>query len=30
MESLWSFQILIGAPIARFATTIGKPSPAAL
>ena len=30
--SVWSFQMLIGAPIARFATvmTIGKPRPAAL
>jgi hypothetical protein len=32
IESLWSFQMLIGAPIARFATviTIGRPSPEAL
>ena len=32
MESLWSFQMLIGAPIARFASviTIGSPSPDAL
>ena len=32
MASLWSFQMLIGAPIARFASvmTIGSPSPAAL
>ena len=32
IESLWSFQMLIGAPIARLATviTIGSPSPAAL
>jgi hypothetical protein len=31
MASLWSFQVLMGAPIARFATviTIGRPSPAA-
>ena len=31
MASLWSFQMLIGAPIARLATviTIGSPSPAA-
>jgi len=29
IESLWSFQMLIGAPIARLATviTIGNPSP---
>ena len=32
MESLWSFQMLIGAPIARLPTviTIGRPRPAAL
>ena len=32
IASLWSFQMLIGAPIARLATviTIGSPSPAAL
>jgi hypothetical protein len=32
MVSLWSFQMLIGAPIARLATviTIGRPSPEAL
>ena len=32
IESLWSFQMLIGAPIARFATviTMGSPSPDAL
>ena len=32
MESLWSFQMLIGAPMARLATvmTIGRPSPDAL
>ena len=32
MESLWSFQMLIGEPIARFASviTIGRPSPDAL
>ena len=32
MESLWSFQMLMGAPMARLATviTIGRPSPAAL
>ncbi len=32
MESLWSFQILIGAPMARLATviTIGRPRPEAL
>ncbi len=32
MESLWSFQMLIGAPIARLASviTIGRPSPEAL
>ena len=32
MESQWSFQMLIGAPIARLATviTIGRPSPDAL
>ena len=31
MASLWSFQMLIGAPIARLATviTIGRPRPAA-
>ena len=32
IESEWSFQMLMGAPMARFATviTIGKPSPEAL
>ena len=32
IESLWSFQMLIGAPIARLATviTIGRPRPEAL
>ena len=32
IESLWSFQMLIGAPIARLAMviTIGRPSPEAL
>jgi hypothetical protein len=32
IASLWSFQMLIGAPIARLATviTIGRPSPEAL
>ena len=32
IESEWSFQMLIGAPIARLATviTIGRPSPEAL
>jgi hypothetical protein len=32
MASEWSFQMLIGAPIARLATvmTVGSPSPAAL
>ena len=32
IESEWSFQMLIGAPIARLATviTIGRPSPDAL
>ena len=32
IESEWSFQMLIGAPIARLATviTIGSPSPEAL
>ncbi len=32
IESLWSFQMLIGAPIARFAIviTIGRPRPEAL
>ena len=32
IASLWSFQMLIGAPIARFATviTIGRPRPDAL
>jgi hypothetical protein len=32
MESEWSFQMLIGAPIARFATvmTMGSPRPDAL
>jgi hypothetical protein len=32
IASLWSFQMLIGAPIARLATVIttGRPSPAAL
>ena len=32
IESEWSFQMLIGAPIARLAIviTIGRPSPAAL
>jgi hypothetical protein len=32
MASLWSFQMLMGAPMGRFATviTIGSPSPAAL
>jgi len=32
MTSLWSFQMLIGEPIARLATvmTIGSPSPEAL
>ena len=32
IESLWSFQMLIGAPMARLATviTIGRPSPEAL
>jgi hypothetical protein len=32
IASLWSFQMLIGAPIARLATVIttGSPSPAAL
>ncbi len=32
MESEWSFQMLMGAPIARLATviTIGSPSPEAL
>ncbi len=32
MESEWSFQMLIGAPIARFAIviTIGSPRPEAL
>ncbi len=32
IASLWSFQMLIGAPIARLATvmTIGSPSPDAL
>ncbi len=32
MLSLWSFQMLIGAPIARLATviTIGRPRPEAL
>jgi len=32
IASLWSFQMLIGAPIARFATviTIGGPRPEAL
>ena len=32
ITSEWSFQMLIGAPIARFATviTIGRPSPDAL
>ena len=32
IESLWSFQMLIGDPIARLATviTIGSPSPDAL
>jgi hypothetical protein len=32
IESLWSFQMLIGAPIARLARviTIGRPSPEAL
>ncbi len=32
MASLWSFQMLIGAPMARLASviTMGRPSPAAL
>ena len=32
IESLWSFQMLIGAPMARLATviTIGRPRPEAL
>jgi hypothetical protein len=32
IESLWSFQMLIGAPMARLATVImiGRPSPEAL
>ena len=32
MLSVWSFQMLIGAPMARLATviTIGRPNPAAL
>ena len=32
MASVWSFQMLIGAPIARLATvmTIGSPKPEAL
>jgi hypothetical protein len=32
MESEWSFQMLIGAPIARLpmVMTMGRPSPAAL
>ena len=32
MESLWSFQMLIGAPMARLATviTMGRPRPLAL
>jgi hypothetical protein len=32
MLSVWSFQMLIGAPMARLATviTIGRPSPEAL